>query len=88
MRSDDQAIMSCILLRILRTIARGSLHPRLAKVAITVLGHPACARQMAVVDALRALRIGVSIKAEDDLDHLAPVGAFLGRVEQPEIVAR
>lgn len=64
---------------------RGSLHPRLEKMPITVLGHPACARQVTIVHVLRTLRIGVRIEAEHDLDHLTPVGALLGRVEQPEI---
>jgi len=49
------------------------------------LRHPARSREMAVVDDAGAFRFEVRIQAEYDLDGLPPVGAFLGRVQQPEV---
>src|SRR5690606_37558467 len=53
--------------------------------AIAMLGHPAGAGEMGVVDMARAVRLAVWIEAEQDRDGLAPVGAIGRRVEQPHI---
>ena len=50
-----------------------------------MLGHPAGAGEMGVVDMARAIRIAVRIEAEQDRDGLAPVGAVGRRIEQAHV---
>ena len=51
--------------------------------AIAVLGHPAGARKMRVVDPATALRIALRVEAKQDLNGFLPIGAVTRRVEQP-----
>lgn len=53
--------------------------------AIAVGGHPARAGEVGVMDASGTLRVGFRIKAEQDMDSFAPIGAVRGRVEQTQI---
>lgn len=55
------------------------------KLAIAVLGHPAGAGEMRVVNAARTLRLGVGINLENHVDGLAPIGAISRRVEDAHI---
>ena len=57
------------------------MHPRPQQIAVTVLGHPAGAGEMAVVDALGALAISVRIEPEQNADDLRPLCSLLRRVE-------
>lgn len=51
--------------------------PRLFKeMAVAMLGHPACALQVADMNSLSAFGVLVGIQAEDDLRSLAPVCTF------------
>lgn len=49
---------------------------------ITDFGHPACAREVGVVDAPCPGQIGFRIKAENDSNDFPPIGPFLVGVEQ------
>ena len=57
------------------------MHPRPQQIPVTVLGHPAGAGEMAVVDALGALAISVRIEPEQNADDLRPLCSLLRRVE-------
>ena len=50
---------------------------------VTVLGHPARPRQMAVMDLAGAIGLGVGIQAEDDACHLSPISSFIIRIKYP-----
>jgi len=52
---------------------------------VAAFGHPACARQVRVMDETTALRIEIGIEAEQNLHRLAPVGAVARGVEQAQI---
>src|SRR5271166_4839523 len=62
-----------------------SMRTRTQEMAITGLGHPARAGEVAVVDEVGALGLPIRIEAEDGLDCLFPVRALFIRVEQAQI---
>lgn len=55
------------------------------EVAIAGSGHPSRSRQMAVMDAARALRLKAGVNPEQDLDRLGPVRAIGGGIEEPHV---
>src|SRR3546814_19226129 len=44
------------------------------KLTIAVLGHPACAGEMCVMDAPGSLRFAVGVEPEQDRDGIPPIG--------------
>ena len=58
-----------------------SLHPRLKKMTITLLGHPMRAGKMTVIHTLGAVRFFLCIDSKDEGYRFAPVRAFRLRVE-------
>ena len=62
-----------------RSVRRGD------QFAIAVFRHPACPREMRVVDMAAAQRIASGVEAEKDLDGLSPVGSIARRVQQTQI---
>jgi hypothetical protein len=55
------------------------------KLAVTMRRHPAGTREMGVVDMAGALRVTVRIKAEENVDGFAPIGAVGRCVKQAQI---
>jgi hypothetical protein len=55
---------------------RTLLHARFEQVTVALLGHPVSAREMAVIDALRALGLFAWIDSKYDRDNFTPIGAF------------
>ena len=58
---------------------------RSQKIAVAVLGHPACASQMTVVDAMSAFTVAVRIKPEQDTDDFGPIRTLCGGIEKADI---
>lgn len=58
-----------------------SLHPWLKKMTITLFGHPARARKMAIIHALGAVWFSLGVDAEDERNGFAPICTFRLRVE-------
>ena len=57
----------------------------LEQFTIAVFGHPARSGKVTIIDAPAALGVRLGIEAEEDLDHLTPVGAFLGGIKEAEV---
>src|SRR3546814_13146469 len=55
------------------------------KLTIAVLGHPACAGEMCVMDAPGSLRFAVGVETEQDRDGLPPIGAVGFCIETAEV---
>lgn len=55
------------------------------KLTIAVLGHPAGASKMTVMNFSRSLGLGVGVDPKDHIDGFAPVGAIGRRVEHAHI---
>src|SRR3546814_7542910 len=55
------------------------------KLTIAVLGHPACAGEMCVMDAPGSLRFAVGVETEQDRDGLPPIGTVGFCIEQAEV---
>ncbi len=52
---------------------------------ITVLRHPTCTGQVAVIDGFGARQIPLRVHVKDDGDRLSPIRAFRRRVEKAEV---
>ncbi len=64
---------------------RELLHSRFHQVAVSALGHPARASQVAVMDGFGALGLARRIETEDDHHDFTPIGALRVSVEQAQI---
>ena len=62
-----------------------SLWARTQETSVARLRHPARPCEMTVMNHAGAFGLAIGIQAEDDLDRLPPVSAFLVRVQQSQI---
>jgi hypothetical protein len=61
------------------------VHRRPQQFAVAVLGHPARAGKVAVVDAARALTVSVRVEPEQDADDLRPLRTLVSCVEKADV---
>jgi len=55
------------------------------EIAVTMISHPFCARQVAVKRMTGAGRFAIRIDMQHDSSHLLPIGTLRDRIEQPPI---
>lgn len=53
--------------------------------AVALLGHPARAREMRIVQVSAGCGVEIWVEAEQNLNHLAPIGAVARGIEQAQI---